>query len=179
MAIEIAQKPKISKMSFANIFFYLVLVLLLALLISYVILIIYQKRMQNELADIKKSLEKTPEEKTLEEEIFGSEKNIGYQQKIKDFNTLFNAHKLPLNLLNFLEGNTHPRILFSKFNLDLEKNLLNMSGSADTFEILGQQALIFKNQDFIKNINLSRVSLGQEGKINFDFQLTLDPKIFK
>ena len=179
MAIEIIPKEKTKKSLFASTVFYIVLVLFLGLLISCVVLNIYGKKMKTELVDIKKSLEKTQEEKALEEEIFGSENNIGYQQKIKDFNTLFGVHKLPLNLLNLLEENTHPKIWFSKFNLDLEKSLLDMSGFADTFEALGQQALIFKNQDSIKNINLSRVSLSKEGKINFDLQLTLDPKIFK
>ena len=179
MAIEIIPKTKTKKVSFLGILFYFSLLLLLVFLISYFALNVYQKRLEQEITNIKKDLEKTPDEKALEEEIFGSEKNVGYQQKIKDFGVLFNAHKLPVNLFNFLEENTHPKVWFSKFNLDLEKNLLDTSGYADNFEVLGQQALIFKRQDFIKNINLSGASLAKDGKVNFDLQLTIDPKIFK
>ena len=179
MAIEIIPKTKTKKVSFLDILFYFSLLLFLAFLISYFALNVYQKRLESELTNIKKDLEKTPDEKALEEEIFGSEKNIGYQQKIKDFGVLFNAHKLPVNFFNFLEENTHPKVWFSKFNLDLEKNLLEMSGEAQNFEVLGQQALIFKRQDSIKNMNLPMVSLGKDGKVNFDLQLTIDPKIFK
>jgi len=179
MAIEIIPKTKTKKVSFLDILFYFSLLLFLAFLISYFALNVYQKRLESELTNIKKDLEKTPDEKALEEEIFGSEKNIGYQQKIKDFGVLFNAHKLPVNFFNFLEENTHPKVWFSKFNLDLEKNLLEMSGEAQNFEALGQQVLIFKRQDSIKNMNLPMVSLGKDGKVNFDLQLTIDPKIFK
>jgi len=179
MAIEIIPKTKTKKVSFLGIVFYFSLLLLLVFLISYFALNVYQKRLESELTNIKKDLEKTPDEKALEEEIFGSEKNVGYQQKIKDFSVLLNAHKLPVNFFNFLEENTHPKVWFSKFNLDLEKNLLDTSGYADNFEVLGQQALIFKRQDFIKNINLSGASLAKDGKVNFDLQLTIDPKIFK
>ncbi len=179
MAIEIIPKTKTKKTYFLGILFYFSLLLFITSLISYFALNFYQKRLEGELTNIKKGLEKTADEKALEEEIFGSEKNVGYQQKIKDFGVLLNAHKLPVNFFNFLEENTHPKVWFSKFNLDLEKNLLEMSGYADNFEVLGQQALIFKRQDFIKNMNLSMVSLGKDGKVNFDLQLTIDPKIFK
>ena len=114
MAIEII--PKTKKASFLGILFYFSLLLFLAFLISYFALNVYQKRLEQEITNIKKDLEKTPDEKALEEEIFGSEKNVGYQQKIKDFGVLFNDHKLPVNFFNFLEENTHPKVWFSKFN---------------------------------------------------------------
>lgn len=179
MAIEIIPRPKNKRSPLASFFLYSVLLLFLAFVASYFAFNIYQKKMTNELSQIQKGLEKSPTEQALEEEIFGSETKIGYQQKIKDFNALLNAHKLPVNFFNFLEENTHPKVWFSRFNLDLEKNLLDFSGYADNFEVLGQQTLIFKNQNFIKDINLPKVSLGKDGKVRFDLQLTIDPKIFK
>lgn len=135
--------------------------------------------MEREISNLNKALERTEKERALEEEIFGSEEKIGYQEKIKDFAVLLNSHKLPVNFLNFLERNTHPKVWFSNLNLNLEKNVLDISGYAENFGVLGQQTTIFKNQDFIKNINLSWASLDKEGKVNFNLQLTLDPKIFK
>ena len=179
MAIEISPKTKTKKLSLLGVLFYSGLVLLLAFLISYFVLSFYQKRMNDELSSIKKSLQETSEEKALEEEIFGSEKTIGYQQKIKDFGVLLAAHRLPVNFFNFLEENMHPKVWFSDFDLDLDKNLVSMSGVADSFEILGQQALIFEEQEVVKNINLSKVSLAKDGKVEFDLQLTIDPKVFK
>jgi len=180
MAIEINPKVKKEKKSSPyNVVFFLVFMLFLASLAGYFVLGSYKKAITKEISENKEKLKKTSEEIALETKIFGTEGSIGYQEKINDFGILLGSHKLPLNFLNFLEENTHPKVWFSSFNFDLEKNLLQISGYTDTFEILGQQALIFKNQNFIRNIDLSNVSLEKEGKVKFNFQLTIDPKIFK
>lgn len=179
MAIEISPRPKPKSSSFSSVLLFIILLLCLASVAAYFAFNFYGKKMENELVQLQKDLEKSESEKALEEEIFGSATVVGYQQKIEDFSFLLAAHRLPVNLFNFFEANTHPKVWFSKFNLDLEKNLLAVSGYADSFEILGQQTLILNQQDFIENINLSRVSLTKDGKINFDILLIIDPKIFK
>jgi len=126
-----------------------------------------------EISNIEKALQKSPSEKNLEDGIFS------YQGKIEDINLLLGSHKPVANLLNNLEKNTHPNVWLSRFKLNMADKTLNLLGSTDNFEILGQQTLIFGKQEFIKNANLSDVSIGRDGKIKFELQLILDSKIFQ
>jgi Tfp pilus assembly protein PilN len=179
MAIEIGPKPKTRKISFPDVIFYVVLVLFLVLVAAYFALGFYQKKMETQLTEIKKSLEKTAEEKALEEEIFGSAEKIGLQQEIQDFRDLVANHEMPLNVFNFLQESTHPRVWFQKFSLNVQQASLSLSGFAEDLEALSQQIVIFRNQEIIKSTNLSGMSVTKEGDVSFNFQLTLDPKIFK
>lgn len=173
MAIEIIPKQKLKKITLANIILYLVLVVFLAFFVIYFILNHFFLKTDQELSDIEKNLIRTSEEKKLEDEIFD------YQKKIKDFSLLLSDHRFPVNFFNFLEKINHPKIWLSNFTLDLKNGQATISGQTENFEILGQQILIFKKEVLIKDINLSRVSISKEGKVEFDFQLTFDPKIFK
>ena len=173
MAIEIIPKTKIRKISLTNVFPFILAIAFFAFLISYFVFNFYQKKLSMEISNIEKALQKSPSEKNLEDGIFS------YQGKIEDINLLLGSHKPVANLLNNLEKNTHPNVWLSRFKLNMADKTLNLLGSTDNFEILGQQTLIFGEQEFIKNANLSDVSIGRDGKIKFELQLILDSKIFQ
>lgn len=179
MAIEITTDQKIKKLSIINFVFYFFLFLLIAFILSYFILNFWQKRLNRELADLTKSLEKTPAEKALEEKILGSGIKKGYQEKINDFGKLINYYQQPLNFFNFLGENAHPKVRFTKLNLDLDKNIADISGKAADFEALGQQILILEGEKNIKGLNLSKVSIAKEGGIEFKLILGFEPQFFK
>jgi hypothetical protein len=173
MAIEIIPKPKTKKARLSNVFLYVLLIIFLAFLISYLFLYFSQKKLTRELPTIESSIQKSDSERALEEEL------LGYQKKVGDFGILLGQHVFCAKLFDYLEKLSHPKVWFSKFRLDSENRTIDLSGEVDNFEILGQQILIFKTEKLIKNINLLKVSITKEGKVGFDLQLAFDPKIFK
>lgn len=173
MAIEIIPKPKIKKTSSLGIFLYVFGLIFLAFLISYFVLDFYQKKSAEELSDVEKTLEKSPSEKNLEDGIFS------YQKKIEDIELLVNGHRFTANLFGNLEKNVLPKVWLSKFKSDLTAGTIDILGATDNFEILGQQVLIFEKQEFVKNVNLSKIFIGKDGKVNFDLRLIFNLKIFK
>lgn len=173
MAIEIIPKSRIKKTPPLNILLFALALMLLVFLVSYFILDFSQKKRAGEISEVEKSLQKSPSEKNLEDGI------LGHQKKIEDVSLLLSGHRLTANLFNRLEKNIHPRVWFSKFRLDLTAGTIDMTGTTDNFEVLGQQTLIFEKQEFIKNINLSKATIGKDGKINFELRITFDQKIFK
>jgi len=52
-------------------------------------------------------------------------------------------------------------------------------GQTENFSTLEQQISILKLKKEIKDINLSSISIGKEGKVDFTLNLSLDPAIFK
>ena len=176
MAIEIIPKKIETKLpTLLNILFYFALILLIISLLSLLALFLFQKNSKKILQNIEEKIAEkgTPEERALEGKI------ILYQKKINDFSDLLNSHQANLKFFTSFEGLTHPKIFFSKVDLKISEGKVILSGTAENFEVLGQQFLIFKKENFIKNINLTKISIGEEGEIDFSLELTFEPEKFK
>lgn len=173
MAIEITPKTESKKLPILDILLPLLVFLLVGFFITYFILFAYQKKLDKEKTELEASLARTVSEQELEEKIFG------YQQKINDFGALLNTHGAAANIFNFLEKNCHPRVQFSGLSLDVNGRTAAVSGQAESYEVLGQQIFILKKQALVKKINLSGISVSREGKVDFAFQLTFDPELFR
>lgn len=175
MAIEIIPKKVEAKLPIVNILFYVFLILLIISVLSYFILGYFQKKSARTLENIEDiiSQKETPEVKALEKRIFG------YQKKIEMIDSLLTSHQLSRNFFTFLENLSSPKIFFSKLDLNVEKLEASLSGQAESFEGLGQQLLIFRKGEFIKDVNLTKVSIGKEGEIEFTIELSFDPQLFK
>ena len=175
MPIEIIPKPAKEPPFWLNILFYFSIALVLVSFSSLFILNHLEKKSVENLQNLEEVLakEKTPKEIALEEEIFR------YQKKIYDFSLLIDLHKSPLNFFSVLERISHPKIQFTNFSLDPKEFRAVLSGQTESFQTLGQQLLIFKKESLIKEVNLSKLSIGKEGGTEFTLSLFLDPGIFK
>lgn len=172
--IEIIPKPVAKLPRWFNIVFYLSLVLLFLAISSYFVLNQSQKKSFKELQDLEEAiaLERTPQRVNLEKEI------LLYQKKIDDFTFLFNNHLSISKFFDFLEKNSHPRVWLPQINLIPGQGQLIISGQTESFKALGQQLLIFKKEPLIKDISLTKISIGRRGEIEFSLNLSLDQKIF-
>ncbi|MCJ7786741.1 hypothetical protein MUP06_00800 [Patescibacteria group bacterium] len=174
MAIEIIPKKTEAKLPAVNILFYLSLILLIIFALSYFVLGYFQKKSAKTLQDIEDIIsQKETSAKALKEKIFG------YQEKIEVVASLLTSHQLSRNFFTRLEDLSCPKVFFSNLDLDVGKSQVSLSGQTESFEALGQQLLIFKKGEFIKDVNLTKVSIGKEGEIEFTIELSFDPQIFK
>lgn len=125
--------------------------------------------------DLNKRLEetKTTEQKELEARILIA------QKKIDDFSKIFDRHVRSSKIFSVLEGLCHPKVQFSDFTFSFDKFQASVAGGTDTFQSLSQQLLIFREAEQIDDVNLTEVSIGEKGNINFTFILSLKPEIFK
>lgn len=175
MPIEIIPKKAPKLPLGLNILFYFSIVLVLVSFSGFFILNHLEKKSADNLQNLEEVLakKKTPKETALEEEI------LKYQKKINNFSILINLHQSPLNSFSVLERTSHPKVQFTNFSLNSEEFEIVLSGKTESFQTLGQQVLIFKNENLIKDVNLSKLSIGKEGGAEFTLSLSLDPEIFK
>lgn len=173
--VEIIPRPAKKIPKWRRILFHLPLVFLIATIGSYFLLDYLEKSSTITLKELKENLLKlkTPEKEALEKEVFT------HQKKIDAFSILLNRHQKPSVFFKFLEETCHPQIWFSELILNSEETQAIISGQAPNFQILGQQSLIFQNQDLIKEIKLSNLGIGKEGGVDFTFTLSFQPEIFK
>jgi len=173
--MEIIPKPVQRAPQWQIIIFYASAVLLIGLILAYFILGYSYKKSSLTSKDLENAIagEKTSERIALEKNILLLQKRIG------DFINLDSNHLLVSRVFTIIEENCHPRIWFSKFNLNSKTNSFSVSGLTDNFTSLGQQLIIFKNNPIFKNVSLTRVVLDKSGQVNFDLSVFLDPKAFK
>ncbi len=95
---------------------------------------------------------------------------LDYDRRIKDFKNLVIGHKFNSRAFKFLEDFAHPRVVFNSFELQAEDNKVLITGTAETFESLGQQIIILqKEQEKIKDLILESISISKTGEIEFTF----------
>ena len=167
------EAPKIPK--WLNILFYFSLALLLLSIASFFVLGNFINKNQNTLAELRETLlrERTPERIALEREI------LNYEKKISDFANLAGEHLESSKIFTVLEDSTHPRVWFSQFNLNSNQGIVNLVGVAQSFESLGQQILILKDESSIQEVNLEEVSIDKTGRIDFALSLILQPNTLR
>lgn len=176
MAIEIIPKPKEVKPYIAkNILFYLVMGLLVIEISGYFVLDFYQDKSEKEIHQLGVALSeaRTEEIKDLERKVLED------KERIDDFASLLDSHKRGSKFFSFLESLCHPRVFFSGINLDVEGDKVSLSGKAESFQVLGQQISILKEQRIINNVYLSELSLGKAGEVNFSLSFSINPQMFK
>ena len=173
--VEIIPKP-IPKLPFWQTFFsYFAIILLVLSLLSYLFLHFSLQKTSQILGNLEETLarEKTPAEIALETKVFG------YQKKIATFSQLMTERKKSSKIFPFLEKICHPQVWFQRVNLSLETLQVEISGESENFQVLGQQLLILKKEPLIKDLNLSKIAFGKEGKANFTISFTFSPAILK
>jgi len=179
MAIEIgSQKEKEEQLPLLNVFFYAGIALLVLSAGSYFYINNYLNvKASEDLQAVKSAIDEknTPEFKALEKEI------STWDKKIKDYNLLFSSHGQPSNIFALLEKLTHPKVWWKDFAFEsISLNTVSsvkLTGTADSFISLQQQILILEKENFVKKINLSRVSLSKTGQVDFGLEVSLYPGI--
>ncbi len=173
--VEIIPKPIKKASPWQGILLYFSIFFFIGVILATVVLFPLKNKAVKELQKIEDDIikERTPEIISLEKEI------QNYDKEIKDFKPLLDQHVLTSKILNFLESKTHPRIFFLRFNLNSKDSKVVLFGQTDSFLILGQQILILEKEPLIQNIDLSRISISKDGKIDFNLELSFDPTILK
>jgi len=148
--------------------------LLLVVFVAFLVLNNMTKSSQETLHGLEEELlnENNSANLSLKEEI------MDYQRKIDDFSKLAGQHLINSELLGFIEGRTHPKVWFSKFNLNTRQAEVLLSGQAQSFESLGQQLSVFRQDSLVRSAALEKVSLSSAGGIEFNMRLSMAPEIF-
>lgn len=129
------------------------------------------------------SLHLTQEKESLQTQIDNLNSNTDFKiiNQYQEFKTqkeeLKNITKaeIPLvSLLDLIENLTDINTKFSRFFIDLDSKIVNLSGSTVSYTDLAKQMEIFENEEKIKNQNTKNINFNEtEQKITFDFSFQI------
>ncbi|MCX6721395.1 MAG: DUF5018 domain-containing protein, partial [Candidatus Staskawiczbacteria bacterium] len=153
---------------------YFVISLLIATVFCYVIFWAKNNFQRQEITTTETALKTvgTKDQKNEESEV------INYQQKINDFAQILKNHEFASHAFAFMEEQTMPNIWFRQFGMAQKDSSLQLSGEADSLDALSRQIAAFEKNEYVANLGSLNSTLNQSGRIDFSFNLGLDPKIF-
>lgn len=173
--VEIIPKPIEQATQWQKVLLYVLIFLVIVLIISYFLLTNLEEKssIYNQELEIKIAQGRTAQRISLEEESFEQKK------KIETIYPFLEAHTLSSKFFEFLESKTHPRIFFSKLNLNTEESKVILTGATDSFSTLDQQLLVFNQDSLVEDLLLTTASLNKQGGVDFNLEIFLNKNFFK
>jgi len=173
MAIKFNQtSEEFEESTLAKIIFGAAIFVFVVLIIFYFVFWGLSKNAKNQI----NSLEQALEQAKSEEELLIEKNVLTYQRKAVALKPLISKHRFSSPLLKELKELTHPFVLISSLNASLDQGIVSLLGITDDFLSLSQQQEKFNQSSFFSESFLSRLTLIEGGKINFDLKLIFDPK---
>ena len=157
-----------------DVIFYFVMSLLIATVLCYLIFLIKDNLLRQDIAKTDVALQTvgTDQQKKEEGEV------INYRNKINDFSSLLRNHEFASNAFAFLQTQTMPNVWFNQFSLDEKNNDVQLSGEADSMDAFSRQVATFEVNKYIKKVGSINSSLGKSARTAFAIDLSLDQNIF-
>ena len=172
MAIEISVKPNVK---FSKLAISLAIFAVIAYSVSgffYWYLMSGSNDFSAQIQKKEKAMIETDSEKQVKDYV------LSKKQKIDNFSALLENHKKVANIFNKMEQITHPDVQFTSFAFSPDANKVKLEGTAKSFYALGQQFIILKQEQLIKEINFSGILMDKEKGLNFSVELTFDLATF-
>lgn len=173
--VEIIPRPIERAAQWQRALLYVLIFLIIVFIISYFLLANLEEGSgtYSQELEIKITQGRTAQRISLEEE------SLDRKKKIETIYPFLEAHTLSSKFFEFLESKTHPRIFFSKLNLNIKETTAILTGATDSFSTLDQQLLVFNQNSLVKDLLLTSVNLNKQGGVDFDLEIFLNKNFFQ
>lgn len=170
----IPQKPKISLIMPTWRWPLWVSVVLLFLSVgSFVALKVYLAKIQKNIIDIGNEIKTEAAKVSADDEVAVSSLN----DSLNTFKDLVKNHAYFSDIFNLIGSLTHSRVVFTKVDIDREKNLIQLKGVAQNYSFLAKQMVAFRENKDVKGLDVKGINFSTSG-LDFELQMAVDPKIF-
>lgn len=173
--VEIIPKEIEEVASWQRILFYSLVVVIIALIAFYFMLFFNHREAEEKLHELDGKLEEIQKPEKLELE----SKVVGYKQKIDEVNPYVDNHIVTSKAFVLLEDLTHPQVFFRETYIHPLDDEVKLSGVTNSFISLGQQLNILQEDDSVREVKLSSVSINDKNEIEFGLGVYLDKEVFK
>ncbi len=93
------------------------------------------------------------------------------------FSGIISNHSYFSDIFSLVGSLTHSKTVFTKFDADREKGIVNLRGLAQSYTILAKQMVALRENDYVKSLEVKGINFGNAG-LEFELTMGVDPKIF-
>lgn len=98
-------------------------------------------------------------------------------EELSSFETLLSEHRNWTRLFELVEERTVRSVAFNELEADFAARTLALSGTAPTYNALAQQIKSFERDEGIQKVDVSDITLNEDGRVEFRLVLAFDPGI--
>ena len=93
------------------------------------------------------------------------------------FNSIVSNHRYFSNILNLIGSLTYSKVVFTKFDTDRDKGIINLKGLAQNYTALAKQMVALRENDNVKSLEVKGINFGTTG-LDFELTMGVDSKVF-
>lgn len=93
------------------------------------------------------------------------------------FNSIVLNHSYFSDVLSLVGSLTHSKAVFTKFDADRDKGIINIKGLAQSYTVLAKQMVALRENEYIKTLEVKGINFGNAG-LDFELTLGVDPQMF-
>lgn len=171
--VEIApQKPKIYEITWRWPL-WVSLTLFLLTVAAFVFLKVYLSQIEADIISINNQIKDEAAKVNAEDE----KTVVNLSDSLAAFRNLAANHSYFSNLLDILGSLTYSKVVFTKLDVDRDKNTLQLKGSAQNYTALAKQMVALRENEKFNGLEVKGINFSTSG-LDFELTMFLDPKIF-
>ncbi len=148
---------------------------LVAVIISYIGLTVYQSRLNG-------TLQKDNEDYTQLQQNLGTKdqaQSSDFAQRSQRIKTLLAGHVDTDPFFFFLENYTHKQVTWTNLSFNFSNAELGLQGTAAGYQSVAEQMVLWQKNSIVHNVSVSGFSIGNDGLLKFSADVLLSPETFK
>ena len=109
-----------------------------------------------------------------------------FSKKLEDLEKLLQNHVYSSRVFSLIERTTHPKVQFTRFELNVVKGGVIMDGVTSNYRTLGEQMIAFGNDSRIKEFKVSGIRLENDDRggevetfVACSVSSNVDPSIYR
>jgi hypothetical protein len=158
----------------SNFYVALSLLILVVAVVAYIGLVFYSTDLEDELETLQ--LDITILENQIDRDL--EKEMTAFAFRLDTIEYLLTNHTYSSRVFEFLEDITHPNVQFTNFQFDMKDNFVQLEGKTKNYLTLGEQIIVFQNDERISNFKIFNIKLSGKDGVFFSASFTLDKEIY-
>lgn len=101
------------------------------------------------------------------------------QKKMATYREALDSHNINTSFFSLLEEETHKEVFLRGLDLDAQEEKAIVFGETESFSSLREQLLVWRKQELINEVSLSKTEFNNKGGVDFTVLLSLKEDVFK
>lgn len=102
---------------------------------------------------------------------------INLNNSLASLSGIISNHSYFSGVFDLIGSLTHSKTVFTKFDADRDKGIIDLKGSAQSYTALAKQMVALRENNYVKALEVKGINFGSTG-LEFELTLGVDPQIF-
>ena len=140
---------------------------------AFIFLKVYFARIQEEIISINNQIKTEVGKVSVDDE----NTVIRLSDSLAALGGIISNHSYFSGVFDLVGSLTYSKMVFTKFDADRDKGIINLKGSAQNYTALAKQMVALREKDYVKTLEVKGINFGNTG-LDFELMLGVDSKIF-